>query len=220
MRKQVLSVLALSAAMASAQAGTLLSEGFDNVGGLAAQGWVFTNNSLNPQNKWLQGADGVFAPQAGGPTSYATATYNSAKPAGGAIENWLITKTFSLSQSFQLSFYANAKADGFIDQLDVMLSTNGSASATGNFTHLLVSINPTGDVNGAPYGWTRYTATFDGLGGSASGRLAFVYKGDYETADAIALDTLDVSTVPEPASYALIALGLVGAAVAQRRRKA
>ena len=219
MRKQLLSVLALSAAMASAQASTLLSEGFDNMGGLAAQGWVFTNKSTIPGYNWLQGADGVFAPQAGAPTSYATATYNSAKP-GSAIENWLITKTFSLSQSFQLSFYANATADGFIDQLDVMLSTNGSASATDNFTHLLVSINPAGDVDGAPYGWTRYTATFDGLGGSASGRLAFVYKGSYDTSDAIALDTLDVSTVPEPASYALIALGLVGAAVAQRRRKA
>ena len=220
MRKQLLSALALSAAMASAQAGTLLSEGFDNVGGLAAQGWVFTNKSTSPGSNWLQGADGVFAPQSGAPTSYATATYNSSGTAGGAIENWLITKTFSLSQSFQLSFYANAMADGFIDQLDVLLSTNGSASATSGFTHLLVSINPAGDVNGAPFGWTRYTATFDGLGGSASGRLAFVYKGDYATADAIALDTLDVSTVPEPASYAPIALGLVGAAVAQRRRKA
>ncbi|HLO95675.1 MAG TPA: choice-of-anchor J domain-containing protein [Burkholderiaceae bacterium] len=219
MRKQLLSALALSAAMAGAQAGTLLSEGFDNVNGLAAQGWVFTNKSTNPGSNWLQGADGVFAPQAGGPTSYATATYNSAKT-GGAIENWLITKTFSLSQSFQLSFYANAMADGFIDQLDVLLSTDGSASTTSSFTHLLVSINPAGDVNGAPNGWTRYTATFDGLGGSASGRLAFVYKGDFDTSDAIALDTLDVSTVPEPASYALIALGLVGAAVAQRRRKA
>ncbi len=225
MRKQVLSVLALSAAMASAQASTLLSEGFDNVNGLAAQGWVFTNNSLNPLNKWQQGADGVYPSQSGSPTSYAMANAESSRNGAGGnagkIENWLITKTFSLSQSFQLSFYAASELWGiFADSLEVRLSTGGSASATSSFTKLLVSINPNGDVDGAPNGWTRYTATFDGLGGNASGRLAFVYKADGASANFIALDTLDVSTVPEPASYALIALGLVGAAAAQRRRKA
>ncbi len=225
MRKQLFSVLALSAAMASAQADTLLSEGFDNVGGLAAQGWVFTNNSLKPLNNWMQGAGGIYAAQSGAANSYATANFtssvNGTLAAPGRIENWLITKTFSLATNLQLSFYARTEeaVSGWIDQLDVRLSTHGSASSLSSFDQVLLQINPDGNPNGAPDGWTHYVMNVGGLG-AGTGRLAFVYKGDGASANDIAIDTLDVSSVPEPASYALIALGLVGAAVAQRRRKA
>ena len=39
--------------------------------------------------------------------------------------------------------------------------------------------------------------------------VLFVYRGDGASANDIALDSLNISSVPEPASYALVALGLL-----------
>ncbi|HEY0977471.1 MAG TPA: putative Ig domain-containing protein, partial [Flavobacteriales bacterium] len=67
-------------------------------------------------------------------------------------------------------------------RLEVRLSTNGastnvgsSATATGDFTTLLLSINPTLVTNVYPQVWTQYTITLSGLPAPTSGRMAFRY---------------------------------------------
>ena len=65
-----------------------LSEGFDDVTNIP--GWFQQNNS-DPIGStiWYQGVDTVFPAQAGAPTAYIAANYNST--AGSLISNWLLT---------------------------------------------------------------------------------------------------------------------------------
>jgi hypothetical protein len=65
--------------------------------------------------------------------------------------------------------------------LEVRLSTNGASTnvgtgaAVGDFTTLLLSINPTLTTTGYPTSWTQFTVTISGLPAPTSGRIAFRY---------------------------------------------
>src|SRR5256712_5051391 len=70
----------------------------------------------------------------------------------------------------------------FPDRLQVRMSTNGlstnvgtTATDVGDFTKLLLDINPTYTLIGYPSAWTQFTVTVSGAGASAVGRLAFRY---------------------------------------------
>ena len=106
------------------------------------------------------------------------------------------------------------------------LSTNGGSSnvgatdtSVGDFTTLLLSINPTLDIGGYPTAWTQFTVNLNGvLGGPISGRLAFRYfvsKTD-ENGNYIGIDTVRVATVPEPGTAGLLLIGAVGCFFARR----
>jgi hypothetical protein len=62
------------------------------------------------------------------------------------------------------------------------MSTNGTSSNVGStatdvgdFTMLLLDINPTYTTSGYPNVWTQFTVTVSGLGSPTTGRLAFHY---------------------------------------------
>ena len=67
--------------------------------------------------------------------------------------------------------------------LQVAHSTNGTkhpnvgatATSVGDFTTLLLDINPTYTLTGYPNVWTQFTVTVSGLGSPTTGRLAFRY---------------------------------------------
>ncbi len=196
------------------------SEGFGNVAALSASGWQLVNASPVPDQPWFQGNGtvdglaGVFDAQAGPPTSYIAASFLSS--ASGPIANWLITPVLNISDSSVLSFFTRTAdaGPGLADQLDVLFSP-GFGSGTSGFT-LLGSVGAGGTY---PLSWTSFA--FD-LPDVASGRVAFRQGGAFETADYIGLDTVNVTLavapIPEPSTYAMLALGLGFVAIMRRRR--
>lgn len=208
-KKSCLLALAGIAWAASAQADALYTEGFENLG---ASGWTLTNNSAPANQTWYQGVSEIFTAQDGSAGSYASANFLSASSAGiGAISNWLISPEITLGGASTLAFYLRTEATaGYQDVVNVYFSA-GSSSSTASFTTMLSSVT-------AAQGWTQYTLT---LPSATTGRIAFEYAvADANNANVVGLDSVSISAVPEPASYALMGLGLAGIAAMRRRRSA
>lgn len=193
-----LALAALASTSARADGVEVLSEGFDNVGGLS--GWTQVNASTPPGNGWLQG--NLFPAQSGPADSFAAASFLSAANGSGSVDNWLITPLLDLSGPTMLSFFTRTDpTPGFNDVLEVRFSSGSGLDPSG-FTTLLATI---GGAANYPSDWTQFSATLDTSG---SGRFAFRYVGPADTLNYIGLDTVSVVTaVPEPSSWLMLALG-------------
>lgn len=180
-----------------------LVEGFDDITTLPNDGWAMINNSdpLGPAS-WFQGNPTVFSAHEGAADSYIGVNFNSADLIG-TISNWLLTPELEISDGDTLSFWTRSTGDDWPDRLEVRLSTSGNstdvgstATSVGDFTTLLLEINPNLEVGGYPAEWTQYEVTVDGVGSAATGRLAFRYfvtsAGPFGTAsDYIGIDTFE-----------------------------
>lgn len=196
--------------------GQSFSEGFDNITNLSSSGWVLNNMSSPVGNiSWFQGTDiangGPFNSYNGASNSYIGANYNSVYQSG-TISNWLISPVRTFNNGDIIKFYTRASPDNlWADRLEVRLSQNGSssnvgASATsvGDFSNILLTINPNLLLNVYPYtNWTQYTITISGLSGPTSGRFAFRYfvtsaglNGTHS--DYIGIDNVEYVTVCTP----------------------
>src|SRR5262249_12598695 len=101
-------------------------------------------------------------------------------------------------------------------------SANGSSldvgttdMSVGDFTTLLLSINPNLDPGGYPTDWTQYSVVLSGLPGLTTGRFAFRYfvtdggiGGNNSNSIGVDLVQLD-NGIPEPATFLLSAAGLL-----------
>ncbi len=223
-------MVCLLSVSAFAHAATLLSEGFDNISTLPGSGWVLINNSAPPGTTgWFQGDPNVFSSQAGAPNAYIAANFNNAD-FGGNISNWLITPTLTLDNGVILDFFTRTELQsGIADRLEVRMSLSGAStnvgssdSSVGDFSTLLLTINPALAPNGYPQAWTEFALTLSGLGGPTSGRLAFRYTvpDTSANADYIGIDTVSVTgAVPEPSTIGLSFIGLAGVIAGIRRRR-
>jgi len=161
------------------------SEGFDNISSLTQSDWVITNKSepLGPSN-WSQGNfNNLFdCYQGASQNSFISVDYYSTRDEG-TISNWLITPEMILTNGSQFSFYTRQPSmDTIADGLQVRMSTNGTsvavgqnAMAVGDFSTLLLEINPSLQPHVYPDTWTLYTVTINGLSAPTAGRLAFRY---------------------------------------------
>lgn len=174
---------------ASAQGFT---ENFDNVSLLAGNGWFMQNNSVSGlQPTWFQGTPtnatptpGPFDAFNGAGNSYIAANFQNTTGTN-TISNWLVMPNRTLRNGDVFTFYTRKPIPNptdYPDRLEVRLSTNGAStnvgagpSGVGDFTTLLLSINPTLVAGGYPYVWTQYTITMSGLPAPTSGRMAFRY---------------------------------------------
>jgi len=166
-------LLLLKAASAHAQAFT---EDFNDITTLPAAGWVQTNHSQPIGTiSWFQGNAAVFPAQTGAPTAYIGVNFNSG--AGAAtISNWLLTPPATLVNGATLSFWTRTTDLPtppdlpFPDRLEVRMSTAGNstnvgttATDVGDFTTLLLDINPNLDQTSYPMVWTQFTVTVTGV---------------------------------------------------------
>ena len=180
-----------------------LTQNFDDITTLAGAGWVFTNNSNAVGiTGWFQGNSAIFAAQTGAAGSYIGANFLNAGLAGNA-SNWLISPNLPGLQNGQtLSFYSRS-AGPTPDRLELRLCTGASCTnvgatdvSVGNFTTLLLTINPTLNAGTYPNAWTLYSIVLSGLpAGPNQGRFAFRYfiTGTSASGNYIGIDTLGLT---------------------------
>jgi hypothetical protein len=177
----------------------------------------------------FQGNSGVFPAQAGDPTSYAGMNFNNTTGVN-TISTWLATNVLTLNNGDTFSFFTRTvPTPAFPDRLQVRLSQGGASldvgatsTSVGDFSVLLLDINPNYSTTGYPADWTQFTATVSGLSGPTQGRIAFRYFVEGggpsgNNSDYIGIDSVSYTAIPEPTSIALLGLGFLG--LVARRRK-
>jgi hypothetical protein len=233
MTKMGLLACAMSIAwlLSSLPANAQLTEGFDDFPALVspAGGWLVINNSQPVGDfTWGQGdtaSNGEgFTSQSGADNSFAGVNFN-AGGASAAVSDWLITPAITIQNGTIISFYTrespvNVNDQTFPNDLQVRLSLTGtdvgsSATSVGDFTTLLLDVNPTFSTTvttGYPQNWTRFNITISGVPTPTSGEIGFRYflQSNFTQGTGIGIDTLSVTTVPEPSRLALLALGGLG----------
>lgn len=211
------------------------TEGFDNITTLVPQGWFFQNNSspVGTNPVWFQGnppsSGGPFTAHQGAENAYIAVNFNSTAGGTGTISNWMLTPELDFGGSAALSFYTRNYGVGQIypDRLEVRYSTNGASTnvgagstAVGDFTSVLLVINPNLTTTGYPSTWTQFTVTnADGLPRSGKGRIAFRYfvtgAGPTGTnSDYIGIDTMNFAAGAPEYKVSGTVSGLVGAGLA------
>lgn len=172
-------------------------------------GWNQQNLSdAGGTTNWFQGNSGVFAAQSGAATSYIAANFQNTTTGGpGTISNWLFTPNVTLTNGDVFTFWTRTTDGTFPDRMQIRMSTNGNSAnvgatnaSVGDFTNLLLDINPGLTGTGYPVAWQQYTVTIAGLATPTSGRLAFRYfvtnGGGGANSDYIGVDNVNYARPP------------------------
>jgi len=196
----------------AAQAQVVLAEAFNNVSTLAGAGWTFRNTSTSPGTNWFQGNAGIFVAQSGAPDAYVAANFLGTTGLTGAVSTWLITPQLVLDNTSTVSMVVQVGGDGFLDTLQVMLSTTGTAPA--DFSSI-GSFSASANAGWVPLSFPAL------LTGTTLSYVALRYVVDNVAVNGnyLGIDNLVVTAVPEPVSALLFGLGLAGLAGVRARRR-
>ena len=222
---------------------------------LESEGWMFINNSNSEGSQpggWV--IDNDAPPQLGAPlfphsgSNWIGADFSSG--ANDIVSDWMILPTMTFQQGASLTFFTiSTGSDVFPDRLQVLLSTTGSnvgpagsTSNFGDFTNLLLDINPNysksytaGTLNGYPnlgansaQPYVEYSVPNLGQFAGDTGHIAFHYflTDTSSQGSHIAIDDISVNNiiaVPEPPTLTLLSSGaiiMVACVFSLRRRRA
>lgn len=187
---------------------------------------VSTTTPANPFMNADYSATGSTCPipldQTGANNSFALVNYastTSTSTNGKTISNWLISPVVNVQNGDVVTFYTRigkysaTNTASYADNLQVRMSTNGSATINpsggptgiGDFTNLLVEVNPNLDLTSYPASWTQYSYTVSGLTGPTDCEFAFRYyvpNGGVNApnSDIIGIDTFSVDRPTASAS--------------------
>ena len=164
--------------------------------------------ATTPDVGWFQGSYRAFPAQARDlpeSDSYIAANFESTNRDPGTISNWLISPELDFASTEQITFWTRTiDVPLSPDRLQVRLSSSGAstnvgtiATDVGDFTTLLLDINPTYTVDDYPVIWTQYTISSASLPTSGTGRIAFRYFVENggsagANSDYIGIDTVEV----------------------------
>ncbi|HMK06461.1 MAG TPA: choice-of-anchor J domain-containing protein [Flavobacterium sp.] len=118
-----------------------------------------------------------------------TSTGTSSTTGSGTISNWMITPVVTVKNGDIVSFYtrlgrpSSVTTASFADNLQFRMSANGDFTVNptagsgdvGDFTQLLVEVNPALNLTSYPTSWTKYSYTIVGLTGDTAVKFAFRY---------------------------------------------
>ena len=182
----LLSILIMLVSFTTKVKAQSFTEGFE-VSSPLTDWWVAnTSDDAGTTINWFRGRPTTFIAQAGSDSSYLASNYQSDTnlTTAGTISDWLITPNRVFNNGDVVTFYTRTIANPatYPDNLQVRFSSNGtstnvgtSSATVGDFTTLLLEINPTLSLSVYPAVWTQYTITISGLAGPTSGRVAFRY---------------------------------------------
>jgi PEP-CTERM motif len=221
-----------------------LNEGFESpdntIAQLQSEGWTFINNSspLGTQTAaWVidndaagPGVTTALFPHSGSNwigTSFQSGTIG----AGNVVSDWMILPTMTFQTGGSMTFWTlSTNSKQFPDRLQVLVSLSGNSSNVGpvgstsnfgNFTQLLLDINPTyatgsgyPNIDTPPGTYAEFGPLNLGQFAGDTGRIAFHYfLTDTSTQGSdIAVDDISVNnivTVPEPSTLTLLCGGAV-----------
>lgn len=174
------------------------TEEFDTVQNSIKRGWVIANNSKPIGTaSWKQGifyfenkkgtADGFGALNASYSGSDFIMTSSDCGNATANCSNWLITPELTVKNGDVISFYTRTYENPAIaaDRLQVRMNVANStadvgtdSNTVGNFTKILLDINPTLKLSGAdsyPGTWTMYSITISDVATVRKTRIGFRY---------------------------------------------
>jgi|GEM_PF-1637518 len=171
--------------------------------------WAIQNNSApGGLISWFQGNTTVFNAPFGAATSYLAANFNSTAGAN-TISNWAMPPSVLAKNGDVLSFWTRTTTGTFPDRLQVRMNTvdlapipAGSPTSVGNYTNLLLDINPTYTATGYPTAWTKFSITMSGLPAAGQNvRFAFRYFVENggpagANSDYIGIDSVRYTTFP------------------------
>ncbi|MFN0133919.1 MAG: choice-of-anchor J domain-containing protein [Phycisphaerales bacterium] len=184
--------------------------------------WTSVNNSpggpgTNPN--WQVRVDAnPFGANSG--AGYAFANFNSST-GSNSISNYLISPLVTFNNGDEIKFWTRTVNTPFFpDRLELVYNTDGTTNPA-SFTNSLVTVNGALTTAGYPTSWTLFSATISGLSGPTAGRFAFWYNPPNggpsgANSDYVGIDDVMYTSVPAPASLALLGLG--GLVAARRRR--
>ncbi|HSN56215.1 MAG TPA: choice-of-anchor J domain-containing protein [Candidatus Sulfomarinibacteraceae bacterium] len=223
MRIRTFVIVGIAAALcASPVLAQSFTEEFEDITTLTGAGWFFDNNSttagvlswapsvesMTPRDRGtdFQGNITVFPAFSG--SGYIADNYN-ATTGVGTISDWLITPVVTIQNGDTVSFWTRGPdTSSYPDRLQLRMSLAGTSTNcgtlpedVGDFTTLLLDINPTLAVGGYPNTWTQYSVTITGVGAPTQGRFAFRYYvtnggPSGSNSDYIGVDLFEYGAVP------------------------